>query len=141
MERPHAIVLFERCYLGGLVVGLVNTAMSWSATMARMAEQPAAAQLGPAFGQSMLIGVTALSIGISLLLWYFTARQASVVTKWIITGFFVIGALTFLAAVVKGTMPHGAGGILAVIAWVLNAIAVWQLFKPESKRWFGEDTA
>ncbi|MGY2736028.1 hypothetical protein [Sphingomonas sp. UYP23] len=141
MERPASITLFERCYLGAVVVGLVNSAMAWNDTMARIAEQPAAAQLGSAFGQSMLIGVTVLSIVISLLLWYFTARQASVVTKWIITGFFGIGALSFVLAAVKGTMPQGVGGILAVLAWVLNAVAVFALFKPASKVWFGETAA
>lgn len=141
MERPNAIVLFERCYLGGLAVGLVNTALSWNATLARLSENPAAAQLGASFGQGMLVGGTLLGIAISLLLWYFTARQGSVVTKWIVTVFFALGLLALVMGAVRGTMPQGVSGILGVIAWVLNAIAVWQLFKPESKRWFGEDAA
>lgn len=89
MERPRSIVLFERCYLGGLAVGLVNTGVSWNATLTRLTEDPAAAQLGA----------------------------------------------------VRGTMPQGVSGILVVIAWVLDAIAVWLLFKTDSKLWFGEETA
>lgn len=141
MERPRSIVLFERCYLGGLVVGLVNTGVSWNATLTRLTEDPAAAQLGTSFGQSMIIGGTVLGIGISLLLWYFTARQHSVVTKWIITVFFALGVLGLLLGAVRGTMPQGVSGILVVIAWVLDAIAVWLLFKTDSKLWFGEETA
>jgi hypothetical protein len=141
VERPKSIVLFERCYLGGIAVGLVNTAVSWNATLARFTEEPAAAQLGTSFGQGMLIGGTLLGIVISLLLWYFTARQRSVVTKWIITVFFVLGVLGLVLGAVRGAMPHGLSGILVVIVWVLDAIAVWQLFKRDSKIWFGEETA
>lgn len=140
MERPNSIVLFERCYLGSLAVGLVNTAVSWKGTQAQLAENPAAAQLGASFAQGMVVGGALLGIAISLLLWYFTARQGSVVTKWIITVFFALGVLGLVLGAVRGTMPQGVSGILVVIAWVLNAIAVWQLFKRDSKVWFGEET-
>lgn len=133
-------MLFERCYLGAVAIGLVNIAVAWKTTMARLAEQPAAAQLGPAFAQSMLIGTTVLSIAISLLLWYFTARKASVVTKWIVTAFFVLGVMGYFVSALQGTMEHGIGGILVAITWIVNAAAVWQLFKPDSKLWFGEET-
>ena len=141
MERPASIVLFERCYLGGVVVGLVNTAMSWNATVTRLSEDPAAAQMGASVGMGALIGGTVVGILISLFRWYFTARAQSVVTKWFITVFFVLGALGLIWSVVRGTSPQGLSGVLAVIGWVLDGIAVWLLFKADSKIWFGESVA
>lgn len=141
MERPGSIVLFERCYLGGVAVGLLNTAVSWNTTLVRLAEDPAAAQMGASFAKGTLVGGVLLGIVISLLLWYFTARAGSVVTKWIITVFFVLGILGLIWSGVRGTTPQGLSGVLVVVAWVLNAIAVWQLFKTDSRRWFGEETA
>ncbi|MET3759853.1 hypothetical protein E2E30_07445 [Sphingomonas sp. AAP5] len=141
MERPNAIVLFERCYLGGVLVGLVNAALSWNASVTRLTEDPVAAQMGASFGAGTLIGGILLGLLISLFLWYFTARAQSVVTKWFITVFFAIGALGFVWSVVRGTSPQGIGAVLSVVALVLDGIAVWQLFKPESKIWFGESVA
>lgn len=141
MERPVSIVWFERLYLGGVVVGVINAALSWNVALARLAANPAPAQLGPSFGSTMLAGGIVLGVLISLLLWYFTARKGSVVTKWIITAFFVLGLLSLFWAAVQGTVPHGVGGVLTIVAWVLDAIAVWHLFRPDTKVWFGEVVA
>jgi hypothetical protein len=141
MERPISIVWFERCYLGCVVVGVINTIVSWNATLAKIAETPATAQFGPSFMPDMMIGVGVLSVLISLLLWSFTARKGSVVTKWIITVLFVLGILGLLMSIVQGTLPQGLPAILAIVAWVLDAIAVFQLFRPDTKVWFGEAQA
>ena len=141
MERPISIIWFERCYLGGVAVGLLNTAVSWNSTMAKLAENPMSAQMGSGFGANMLIGGSVLGLLISALLWYFTARKGSVVTKWIITVFFVLGVLGLLLTAVQGTIPQGISGVLAVVALVLDGIAVVQLFKPDTKVWFGETRA
>jgi hypothetical protein len=141
MERPISIVWFERCYLGSVVVGLINSMLSWDATVAKMSESPAAAQLGPSFMANMLIGGMLFGVLISLLLWYFTARKGSVVTKWIITVFFALGLLGLVMGAMRGSVPHGLVGVVVVVTWVLSAIAVWQLFKPDTKLWFGEARA
>lgn len=136
MERPISIVWFERCYLGCVAVGLVNTALQWPKMMAQLAENPGTAQLGG--GMSIImIGTMLLSIAISLLLWYFAARKAAVVAKWIITVFFVISLLGIGFSAMTGTFPTGISGILGVVALVLNAIAVWNLFRPDAEAWFG----
>jgi small-conductance mechanosensitive channel len=145
MERPVSIVWFERCYLGAVAIGVINFALQWNVMMAKisesMADNPAAAQLGPSFASNMAIGSTALSVVISALLWFFTARKGSVVTKWIVTVFFALSLLGFLWNASRGMMPQGIGAVLTVVAVVLNGIAVWQLFKPDTKVWFGEARA
>lgn len=53
----------------------------------------------------------------------------------------MLGALGLIWSVVRGTSPQGLSGVLAVIGWVLDGIAVWLLFKADSKIWFGESVA
>lgn len=132
MVRPISIVWFERCYLGALVVGLLNTALSWNTTMAKMADNPQVAAYGPA---SVIVG-TLLGIAMTLLLWYFAARKRANVAKWIITVFFVIGLLAIGFSVVMHTFPQGLAGVLGVVGFVLNLIAVWELFRPDAEAWF-----
>lgn len=141
MERPVSIVWFERCYLGATAVGLVNTALSWNTSLQRMAESPGAAQFGPSFAGNILLLGTAVAIVIALVLWYFTARRRSVVTKWIITAFFGFAVLGVVTSLRMGTTQPGIGGVLMIVAFVLNALAVWQLFRPDANLWFDEVVA
>ncbi|MDO7841050.1 hypothetical protein [Sphingomonas immobilis] len=138
MERPVSIVWFERCYLGALVLGVLNTALSWNTLMAQMAAQPNADKFGAGFGATVMIISLAIGVGISLLLWFLAARKHSVVAKWIITVFFVLGVLGLLFQIIGKTFPSGIAGVVTVVAWVLNLIAVYQLFKPDTEVWFGE---
>lgn len=136
MERPVSIIWFERCYLGALVIGLINAVLRWPEMTAAAANQPNADQLGAGFMPTVLIVTLALGFGISLLLWYFAARRRANVAKWIITIFFVLGLLSFGFTAVTGNLPKGLGGVIAVVTWVLNAVAVWQLFRPDAEAWF-----
>ncbi|MFV0622886.1 hypothetical protein ACBY01_02590 [Sphingomonas sp. ac-8] len=135
--RPKSIQRFDQFYLGALVVGLVNTAVTWNVTMAQLQAQPATA----AIATPMIIGTTVLSIGISLLLWFFTSRMRSTVTKWIITVFFVFGALMVVWSLLNGQFPSVIGTVLALLATVMQGIAVYMLFQPDAVAWFkGEPT-
>lgn len=136
MERPVSIVWFERCYLGALVVGLVNFALQWPTMMAQLADNPQVAQLGSTFAPTVAIVSVAISTAISLLLWFLAARKRAVVAKWIITVFFVIGVLFTVFNAIGHKLPAGIGGVLAIVALVLNGVAVWQLFRPDAEAWF-----
>lgn len=136
MTRPQSILTFERCYLGALAVGLVNTAIGWSTIM----RVPAVAQAQAMFGSWYLPTTTAIGFIIPLILWYFAARRRSVVAKWIITVFFGFGVIGILINLAMGSFASSLGGVLSITALVLNAIAVFMLFKPDAKTWFGERT-
>jgi hypothetical protein len=71
MTRPNSIIWFERVFLGSLLLGLVNSVLTWSSMTAQMAATPGAGMLGSNF----LIGSMAIGIIINLLLWYFIARR------------------------------------------------------------------
>lgn len=136
MLRPVSIVWFERCYLGALLIGLINAALRWPEMTAAAANQPNVDQLGPSFVPTILIVSLVVGFGISLLLWYFAARRRANVAKWIITIFFVLGLLSLGFTAMTGAFPKGLGGVVSVVTWVLNAIAVWQLFRPDAEAWF-----
>lgn len=131
MERPQSIIWFERCYLGAVAVGMMNTATSWSQIQEKVAATPNSEML-----PSWLLGATvAVGLAINLALWYFVARRGSVVAKWIVTVFFAIALIGLLRAATSDTMPSA----LAVVALVLQAVGVFMLFRSDSKPWFGEN--
>ena len=133
MERPQSIIWFERCYLGAMAVGLVNTATNWSRVQEQIAATPNSELL-----PSWFFGATlALGLAISLTLWYFVARRGSVVAKWIVTVFFSIALLSVLRTAASGIVPPTLN-ILAVIALVLQAVGVFMLFRSDAKPWFGD---
>ena len=129
--RPISIVNFERCYLGALAVGLVNSLVS----LPIMMRTPQVAQAMATFGPGFLYGTVALGIVVSLLLWYFAARRASVVAKWIIVVFFAFGVLGLLRNLTSG-FPTPVAGVLGIVAFVLQAVAVYLLFRPDAVAWF-----
>ena len=134
MTRPQSIIWFERCYLAALLIGVLNVALQWDQMNAKIAAMPNSAAIGSWFLPLTLV----ISWGISLLLWYFTARRASNVAKWILTVLFVIGLIAVLPTVANGTFPTGLGGVISVVGLVLQAIAVWELFQPDARTWFAK---
>lgn len=141
MTRPQSIIWFERCYLAGIVLGLIGVALRWNAATAAMQDNPAVANLGPgAMGGIMTFGIV-VGLGINLLLWFGAARKGWAVCKWFIAIFFILGLLATGFSVIGGRFPSGINGVLSVVGTVLSALSVWFLFRPDSEAWFGEDTA
>ncbi|MDQ2877639.1 MAG: hypothetical protein M3R41_01000 [Pseudomonadota bacterium] len=138
MERPVSITNFERCYLGALVVGLISTAINWNTVIAMSSANPAAAQFGPGFISTMLIGGTIIGIAIRLALWFAAARKHAVVAKWIIVVLFAISAAGLVWSLLRQSMPGGLIGVFTVVGFLLDAAAVWFLFRPDARVWFGE---
>jgi hypothetical protein len=134
--RPQSIIRFEQAYLASIVVWGLNTGLGWSKQVAAMeagfADVP---QMVP-MGRAMLIGFTLFILCLSLLLWYFTARKASEVTKWIIVAFFGLAAVglpfTLAGFATSGILPVA----LNLVTFALTAVAVWMLFRPDAAAWF-----
>ena len=129
--RPISIVNFERCYLGAIVVGLLNSLF----TIPVMMRTPQVAQATARFGGGFIYISMVLNIVVTLLLWYFAARKASVVAKWIIVVFFAFGVLGILVNLTRG-FPTGLSGVLSIVAIALQAVAVYLLFRPDANAWF-----
>jgi hypothetical protein len=134
--RPQSIIRFEQAYLASVAVWAVNSALGWraqiSAVDSSFARMP---EMIPAM-QGLLIGLTLFVLFVSLLLWYFTARKASEVAKWIIVALFGLSAVglpfTLAGFEQTGIVPAA----LNVVTFALNAVAVWMLFRPDAAAWF-----
>lgn len=132
--RPKSIVYYEYAYLGSVLFGIAVTAMTWTANNAT----PEVEQIRGVLGASFLPILYVFIYTLSLVLWYFTARVPNTVAKWIVAGWFALSLIGFALAIGAGNFPNDLPGVLAAGALVLNAIAVWMLFRPDARAWFGE---
>lgn len=133
MVRPKSIRYFELCYLGCVLVGGINTAMTWASAMASDDGQQARAVVGPWFLPIAFV----FAYTLALLLWYFTARVPSRVAKWIVILWFGLSVLTVGFNLIKGP-TFETSTILSVVTLLLNAAAVWFLLRPDSNSWFAK---
>lgn len=130
--RPASITLFDRLFLGAIVIGILNTALSFESVMAQLKADPAVAELGMAT-PGFLIGSAALGYAISLLLWFFISRKASNIAKWILTVLTVIGALMIPFSIATTPLVES---LIVVTINALQLVAIWCLFRPDAKAWF-----
>lgn len=134
MERPRSIIWFERLFLAAMLFGLMNSANNWPRIRAQMAAVPNGGVLPDWF----LPVMTAIGIGINLLLWYFIARRRSVVAKWILTVLMAFGAFGMLGMyqnVQRGVMAPDTA-VLSALLFLLQIVAVIFLFRPDARLWF-----
>jgi len=130
--RPQSIQLFEKVFFAGFVIGLVNLFLSWNQVNA-MVDDPRLQAAGVADG--ILIFGVVMGTLIPLLLWYFIARRASNVAKWVFVVLTAIGVFGFVSSLADPAMPKGAILIGSAVATALNVFAAWLLFKPDTKAW------
>lgn len=139
--RPQSIVRFELAYLGSIIVWAIGLAIGWKTRLAVLETNPAFAGNPQmlSLGQSVMIGFSLFLLCLWLLLWYFTARKASEVAKWILVAFFALSVL----ALPFTLMGYERAGMLSVslnlVMFALNAFAVWMLFQPDARAWFAAD--
>ncbi|MEP2103860.1 MAG: hypothetical protein ABJP02_17175 [Parasphingorhabdus sp.] len=132
--RPTSIIRFEQLFLTSLAIGVINVILTWDTTMAAIQADPNSAALGPNFAYI----TTAFGFGINLLLWYLAARKAVGAVKWILLVLMVIGVLALPSSFAILPPLNLAIGLVLTI---MQAIAVYMLFRPDSKKWFvGEKT-
>ncbi|MGN5374840.1 hypothetical protein [Sphingomonas hankookensis] len=133
--RPSSIVRFDRLYLASIAIGLIGNILEWPITMARLAENPDTAALGS--GAAVAAGgMIVIGVAIALLLWFFIARRASVVAKWILVVFTAFSVGSLLLGFSSGAVILDTGGIVRIVAVALQAAAVFFLFHPDAAAWF-----
>ena len=130
--RPHSIILFEKVFLAAVALGIVNSLLSWG-TMTAMLDDPAMRAAG--MGSGFIVFSLVIGTIISLLLWYFIARRASNVAKWIYVAIIALGVLTMVVNFANPAIPKGLYLIGALIVLVLELYAGWLLFRPDAKVW------
>ena len=132
--RPTSIVLFERLFLLSLAIALVNGFLQYDALVAQVGNDPALAQLG--WGSGAILVVMAISLLIPLLLWYFIARRASNIAKWILV------VMTLLGLLFVNLDPGQLGslaGIASLAVTILQLVAIVLLFRADARAWLNDD--
>ena len=132
--RPVSIIYFERLYAAALAIGLVSMVFFWELTMADVRSQPGVG-LPPGLVDAIAYAVIGAGYLIALLLWFFIARRASSVAKWI---WLVLFGLSVLGVVVQMAAGPEIEASLAVdiVVTLIEAIAAWMLFRPDARAWF-----
>lgn len=141
--RPQSIIRFDWAYLGSIALWLANMAVGWP-TMLRQLEASPQFSGNPQMlelGETLLMGGVAAILVLWLLLWYFTARRASTVTKWIVVGFTALTVLRLPLVVIGAPAMGWLPTTLSIVAFVLAAFATWMLFRPDAQAWFAGDDA
>ena len=131
--RPQSIIRFEQIFFAAIAVSLLNTLMSFGATEAQLANDPSSAQLG--LGSGFLIATLAFSIGIMLLLWFFIARRASNVAKWILVAITGLGLAMMLGTISALSAAPPLTLLLTVVNTGLQIAGLAFLFKRDAVEW------
>lgn len=136
--RPASVVRFEYCYLAAIFIGLVNTVLTWNSLRGMLGNDP---RISQNIVNGTVITTVVFTYGLSLLLWYLTARRRSNVARMIVTVFFAIGLVSTLWSVSQAGYPMTLIGALGAVALVLQAAAIFFLFQPDSNVWFARHDA
>lgn len=131
--RPESIKKFDMLYLGAVVLGLVNFVLSYGAMKAQMDAE--LARTGVEMGSGVLIASVIFGIVISLALWFLISRLRIEVVKWVLVLFFLWGLIGMPALFADG---FGPTDIIALATFVMQAAAIYFLFRPDAKAWFAE---
>jgi hypothetical protein len=138
--RPKSIVNFERVVLLGILVGIVNSFLSWDKMLAMQQAQLVAKGQEKMIGMlpKLFIGGEVLAVVVWLLLVWLISRKGSPVAKWI---YVVLAVLSLIFAVfgfgkamALGTIPLALG----IVVHLLTLASLWFIFQPDAKAWFAE---
>jgi peptidoglycan/LPS O-acetylase OafA/YrhL len=122
-------------YLAAIALSLLGWYADWSSLQAQLAADPRTVRVG-----WMLPVMLVLSIAVPLLLWFFTARRASVVAKWIVTmlaAVAVIRSLFDLPVVLRGAMEVASFAI-GLATTIVSIAAAAMLFRADARGWFNQ---
>ena len=125
--RPNSIVWFERLFLGSVVLGVANMFLHY-AVLRDYSISRGGSPLGPIFG-------IILVMIISLPIWFFIARRASNVAKWITVVLTVLGLFSMFGSYPKAAAISPTYGFLSVVVSLLQAAAVAFLFRKDAVVW------
>ena len=138
MKRPRSILMFERLFLASILLGFVIVPSGWETARAELRaapELPGAVELA-SMGMPFMIGIFVVTTIINVLLWYFIARRASVVAKWILIAFNVLAIVALVTQAALGLVPGDLVVAIDLLVLALNVAAIWYLFRPDARLWF-----
>lgn len=132
--RPKSIIVFEWLYLGSAVLSLAMSPWTIPQAQELLRANPASAQFED-FAQTMTIVSLLVGVALSLVLWYFIARRASNVAKWIFVAITLLGTLSAINLYVNPAAGMARPGLSTVPMYVLHLAAMYCLFRQDAVAW------
>jgi hypothetical protein len=136
VARPPSIIRYERLYLLAFALGLVRWAVDWNTLTHRLLASPLTREYAWFVPASLAVSIT-----VTMTLWYFTARRPALAAKWIVVLLAAAGAIR-----VGFNVPAMTRGLLSadeiIVSAVTTLLSLWaaaMLFRADSREWFGED--
>jgi len=129
--RPKPIIRFERALLIAVAIELINNFVALPALSRGLALR------GFEMTLPLKVASVAAAPALCLILWYFIARRASVIAKWLLTIFVAFTLYVFFGQMAETPLKSGNVMLMAaVIADLLKIYAVVCLFLPGTRSWF-----
>lgn len=121
-----------------MLLGVGSLVLHWSVMIDGLKRDPAVA---PMVESAVIFVGVALGLGfaLSILLWYFIARKASNIAKWIYVAVMGFGAVSTLTSLNDPNSPTGLALAISLISTALTALSILFLFRPDARVWFGKD--
>lgn len=138
MDRPPSITSFERLWWGSTVLWGIGTWLAWERTSSALNASARTAQVAGL----ALWGNVALVLGLTLLLWWLTARRASVIGRWLVVAAALMSGvrvLILLFGLIGGANIHPLSQGAFLLAAALTVWAAILLFRNDARLWFGEE--
>jgi uncharacterized membrane protein len=128
--RPRSIILFERVFLGSAILAALNVFLNYGSLREYSLRHGGAAA-------SALLGMT-IELVIALVFWFLIARRASNGAKWVLIALTAVGIPLSISDILSGKFNELSLLYVAisVVAFLLNIVAIWLLFRADSKDWF-----
>lgn len=134
--RPQSIRRFDLFYLAALALSAVAFLFGYDDIVASVEAESAGA--GLQMGASVAIGSFVFGLVLYLLLWFLVSRRRVGIARWIIVLLFLVNLTGVRAIFAAGITVQTAVSLLSLL---LSAVAIYYLFRPETKAWLAERTA
>jgi hypothetical protein len=133
--RPKAIVFFEFFYVAAIAIGIIQRFASLPSTVRTFAtlNSDIGIEASPA---SLVYGTMAITFFFYVVLWFFIARRASKLAKWIYVGIFVFASTMNVLAAARGNVSANPAILVFLLVSIIQAAAVAALFTPHAREWF-----
>jgi len=138
--RPRSIILFERVYWLNIVLAVAALAWTFARAGRWGLSMPADAAIGARSVAALTIaGLAILAITIKVLIWFFIARRASSVARWLFVIFFVLAIVSLIRTIGlygRGMLPSLILLVVGVADTLLRIACLWLLFRADAAAWF-----
>jgi ABC-type multidrug transport system fused ATPase/permease subunit len=123
--RPKTIVYFERIIFGVLLVGALQTYLTWD----RIAQSAAAYPGGTRPIIIILIFIYVLFATLTLLV----SRRRSKIAMWVLIALFALGLYGVVESVTRGQL--GSDEMTTALGQIVQGVALGLLFTPSARHW------